>query len=126
MNGKAYFAGILTGAVCCLAGYLMAATHNPSYAAPGAASGDGWIMVSGSEGANEKMIYILNTSDATRPGLYVYGLEQGKDLTFRAFRNMAYDGKFDLYEMKGQPNTPKEMKDLWEKNGPPPQPPQPK
>lgn len=113
---KAYFAGILTGAVCCLAGYMMGHT-NPAMANSmmEGNSGNGYIMQTASTGANERMIYIWDSTDPGKPRLSVYSVEQGKELQLRSHRLCAYDKLFDTYEMGAKPQSPEEIKKVFEK-----------
>ncbi len=118
MNPKAYFAGILTGAVCTLAGYLMGHSNPMAFAnSPGEASG-GYILATPPTGANEKLIYVWDTSDASKPRLSVYALEQGKELQLRAHRNCQFDKMFDTYEMGGKAESPADLKKRYEAEKP--------
>ena len=110
MNAKAYFAGILTGGLFVLAGYLIGHSTPMAHAtAPGDAS-SGYIMATPPTGANEKLIYIWDTTDAAKPRLSVYSFEQGKEIQLRAHRNCGFDDLFDTYEMGGKSDSPADMK----------------
>ncbi|KAF0241336.1 MAG: hypothetical protein FD180_4485 [Planctomycetota bacterium] len=110
MNAKAYFAGILTGGLFVLAGYLMGHSSPMAHAnAPGDAA-SGYIMTAAPSGANEKLIYIWDTTDPTKPRLSVYALEQGKELQLRAHRNCQFDKLWDSYEIGGKAESPLELK----------------
>ena len=67
MNAKSYFAGILTGGLFVLAGYLMGHSSPVAMAAaPGDAAG-GYIIATPPTGANEKLIYVWDSSEPTKP-----------------------------------------------------------
>lgn len=108
---KAYFAGILTGALCTLAGYVMGHSSPLAMAAPaGDGSSGGYIMTTAPNGANERMVYIWDSTDPAKPRLSVYSVEQGKELQLRSHRLCTYDKLFDVYEMGGKPDAPEDMK----------------
>ncbi|MEK7466341.1 MAG: hypothetical protein AAB074_02910 [Planctomycetota bacterium] len=110
MNAKSYFAGILTGGLFVLAGYLMGHSSPMAFASPPGDTASGFIMATPPTGANEKLIYIWDSSDSTKPRLSVYAFDGGKELTLRAHRNCAYDKLFDAYAMGGKPDGPEDMK----------------
>ena len=110
MNAKAYFAGILTGALCTLAGYLAGHSNPMAYATTPGEAASGYILTTPPTGANEKLIYVWDASDAAKPRLSVYALEGGKELQLRAHRNCQYDKSFDAYEMGNKSESPAEIK----------------
>jgi len=109
MNFKAYLAGILTGAVCMLAGYMISHANIAAADANGSAP-NGFTLATPPSGANEKLIYVWDSTDPAKPRLSVYAFEGGKELQLRAHRNCQYDKIFDAYEMGGRPDSPEDMK----------------
>jgi len=118
MNAKSYFAGILTGGLFVLAGYLMGHSTPMAHAnAPGDAA-SGFIMTAGPTGANEKLIYVWDASDPLKPRLSVYALEGGKELQLRAHRNCQFDKLFDAYAMGKEAMGPEDMKKEYDQKKP--------
>ncbi|MBI2923572.1 MAG: hypothetical protein HYY18_21160 [Planctomycetes bacterium] len=107
MGFKAYFAGILTGALCTLSGYLLANNDRIAAADPGGAS-DGYIMATPPQGPNHQLIYVMKTSPAEDAQLAVYKVSDGGDLTLVSSRRVPYD--FKLWNMGSKGMKPEEIK----------------
>ncbi|MCC6740478.1 MAG: hypothetical protein IT452_15645 [Planctomycetia bacterium] len=110
MNPKAYFAGILTGAICTVAGYLMGHTSPVAFANTPGEPSNGYVIATPPTGANEKLIYVWDSTEPSKPRLSVYALEQGKELQLRAHRNCQFDKLFDSYTMGNKADGPEDMK----------------
>jgi hypothetical protein len=115
MNPKAYFAGILTGAVCTLAGYLM--SHStPAMADPGGASG-GMILAtpSSSDAGLGSLVYVLKTDPIEDAALVCYRNTGKGDLELVSARRITYDLKvWNMGGAKGS-RTPESIRDEIEK-----------
>lgn len=115
MQFRTYLAGLASGLVCCVAGYLMAQPNMTAMAGPESNGSGGFVLSTPSSGGNEKMIYVLRTTDPDKPQLYIYSVEQGKDIQFRAFRSLQHDSHWDMYEWGGKSESPLELKARWDK-----------
>lgn len=111
---KSYFAGILTGALCCLAGYLMGHS-NPVMADPGASSG-GMILAtpSSTDAGLGALVYVLKTEPAEDAELLCYHNSGKGDLELVSARRIAYDLKIWKHGIKGM--TPEEIRDKLKKD----------
>lgn len=118
MNGKSYLAGVLTAVICGTAGYLLAQPNMSAMAGPESNGSGGFVLATPASGNNEKMVYVLRTTDPDKPQLYVYAIEGGKDIQLRGFRNMSHDAHWDQYEMGGKPDSPADLKAKWDKEKP--------
>jgi hypothetical protein len=116
MNFKAYLAGILTGALCTLCGYIISHA-NVAMADPGTSSGTGFVLATSDGVGNDKDVYILDATDSSKPRLSVYAYD-GRTLQFRSHRNLTYDKSFDHYEFGGEPQTPTQVKAKYDKEKP--------
>lgn len=108
MGFKAYLAGILTGALCTLSGYLLANNDRIAAADPGGASG-GYIMATPPAGGNHQLIYVLKTDPAEDTQLAVYKVDtDGSKLKLASSRRVTYDLK--LWNLGSEGMTPEEIK----------------
>lgn len=108
MGFKAYLAGILTGALCTLSGYLLAHNDRIAAADPGGAS-EGYIMATGPSGANQQLIYVMKTSPAEDTQLAVYKVDtDGTKLKLASSRRVTFDLKLWNHGSEGM--TPEEIK----------------
>jgi hypothetical protein len=108
MNAKAYLAGILTGALCTLAGYLM--SHStPAMADPGASAGSMILATPSSTDAQlGQMVYVLRTEPIEDAALVCYRNTGKGDLELVSARRISYDMKVWNHGSKGL--TPQEIR----------------
>lgn len=106
MNPKAYFAGILTGALCTLAGYMMGHS-NSAIADSGTGGGSSMIMAtpSSSDAGLGSLVYVLKTEPAEDAALVCYRNTGKGDMELVSARRITWDLK--VWNMGGpKPGSP--------------------
>lgn len=110
MNFKSYLGGILTGVVCCLAGYVFAKNERLAGADPGSAGNGSYILAtpSSSDAQLGQMVYVLKTQPEEDSQLAVYRNTGKGDLELISSRRIAFDLK--LWNMGSKGLKPDEIK----------------
>lgn len=113
MNPKAYFAGILTGALCTLAGYMMGHS-NPAMADQGSGSSSMILATpSSSDAGLGSLVYVLKTEPAEDAALVCYRNTGKGDMELVSARRISYDLKvWNMGGAKGGPSPEKIRDDI--------------